>query len=160
MQTLQIQVYNYSELDDYAQTRAREWFFNNNDYPWYDDALNSLNGFCKEFGVKVTDYCLGDTYDARIKTDMSSASFRGFTKKDAIQLKDKEISGYCMDWSLTDGFYQSFIKHGDAKQAFLDALDCLLTDIKKDIEYHYSEEYMLEMFEINDYQFDQHGRFM
>jgi len=158
METVEITIYSYPELSDRAQTRAREWYLNSFEYPWFDEALGSLKGFCAHFGVELKNYEISPYSYSWVKTNAENRHFRGYTLKEAQQLEDKDLTGYCFDYSLTGTFYKSFKETGCALLAFNEAVDKWLKDVISDIEYNESEEAMLETFEANGYQFDESGR--
>lgn len=159
METVEMNIYTYEELDDHAQTTAREWYFNNFQYPWFDEAKGSLQGFCGLFGVSVKDYEISPYAYSWVKTDAENRHFRGFTLNQAKQMEEKDITGYCFDYSLTGHFYKVFKETGDALRAFNEAVENWVKDVIKDMEYHDSVEAMRETFEANDYRFDEFGRF-
>jgi hypothetical protein len=73
-------------------------------------------------------------------------------------LKNKELTGYCLDCDIANEFYTVFKNSGDAKYAFEQALEEALIQIRKDVEYHYSDESVDENILINEYEFDESGR--
>lgn len=156
MRTIELNLYTFDELPDEAKDRARNWWRNTLDYPWFDEAIGSIKAFCDEFGVSVKDYQIGDQ-GSYIHTNATNDSFRGFTMKQAEQLKDKDLTGYCFDYSMTNEFYEVFKRSGDAKYAFQQALEQVLIDIRNDIEYQYSDEAVDDCLITNEYEFDQEG---
>lgn len=158
METVEIQIYKFSELSDSAQTKAREWYLNNFDYPWFEEAVGSLKGFCEHFGVEVKNYEISPYCYSWVKTDAENRHFRGVTLKDAAKLEEKDLTGYCFDYSLTGEFYKVFKETGDALRAFNAAVDKWVKDVIADMEYHESDECMRETFNANDYYFDEDGR--
>lgn len=158
METVEITIFDYSELSDSAKTRAREWYINSFDYPWFDEAKNSLEGFCKHFGVNVINYEISPYAHSWVKTNAENRHFRGVTLKDAEKLENQELTGYCFDYSLCGEFYKVFKETGDALAAFNAAVENWIVDVNKDMEWHESKECMLETFEANEYKFDEDGR--
>ena len=59
MEIIEVKVYKFEELSDSAKDTARQWFREGFDYPWFQDAMDSVRAFSKEFGVKVKDYEIG-----------------------------------------------------------------------------------------------------
>jgi hypothetical protein len=152
-----INVFSFDELSDRAKQKARDDLRVNLDYPFFDDAQESLNSFCALYGVKVLDYCLSDDYRAFVRTDASNQNFRGLKLKD-VQ-RDNDLTGYCMDCTLTYTFYDTFKKTGDALASFNDAIDEFLIDVRRDIEWHFSDDYIQELMDINEWRFLESGTF-
>lgn len=149
-------LYTFEELSDDAKSRARQWWTANLDYPWFDEAIDSIKAFCDEFGVSITDYQLGE-YGSYVRTNATNDSFRGFTLKQAEQLREKELSGYYLDMDMTKEFYDVFKASGDAKYSFQQALEQALISIQKDIEWQYTDEAVDDCLIANQYEFDQEG---
>lgn len=72
--------------------------------------------------------------------------------------REKMPTGYCLDCTLWNTFYDQFKKTGDALYAFNDAIDEAVSEIVKDAEWHYSDESIDEMLEINEYDFTENGK--
>ena len=157
MRIVEIEVFQYKELSDTAKQKARDWYCEGMDYYWWDDALASVRGFCDLFGVTVKDYSIGAFSPSWITTDADNHHFRGWGKKEIYALKDKSITGYCVDWTLIDAMIELYAMNHDAKSAFNYAIDCAVKSITNDWEYQYSEEAVSEMMEANEYEFDEYG---
>ena len=157
MRTIQTEVYKYAELSDDAKEKAREWYCTGMEYPWYAESQESIKAFCDQFGVKVVDYSYGPfSYNNYVKTDVESANFRGFKLKSFD--REKFLTGYCLDNTLSYTFYDEFKRTGDALQAFKNAIDAAVSDIVSDAEYQYSDEAVEEAIIANDYEFLESGR--
>jgi hypothetical protein len=156
MQVIETIVYSFDELNDKAKERARDWYRNGLEYPWFSEVQNSLKTFCAEFGVSVLDYSIGDARREFIKTDATNANFRGLKLKDF----DREAmpTGFCFDSDLRYTFADEFKKHGDAMSAFRDALEAFLSSVRNDIESQYLDESVDENIRANDYQFTENGK--
>ena len=158
MRTIEMNLYTFDELqNDAAKERARDWFKDGLDYPWFDDAMKSIKAFCDEFGVSVKDYEIGSYGRSYLKTDADKYNFRGFDFKKALKLADTDLTGYYLDETLTKSFYEAFINTGDAMYAFKEALEKAVSDVVADIEYQYTNEAVDEMLIANEYEFDQEG---
>lgn len=157
MRTIELEVFKFAELSDSGKDGARAWYREVSDFPWFDEYLKSIRAFCGEFGITLKDWCLGDTYRAFIKTDAEQRHFRGYRLADAEKLKDKDLTGFCADSTMTYEFYEVFKKTGDATYAFHQALEQELLEIKKDVEYFFSDEAIDEMLDINQYEFYENG---
>lgn len=155
MRVIEQTIFTFDELNDEAKERARDWYRQNLDYPWWGEVQDSLKSFCDEFGVKVLDYSMGDTRREFIKTDATNANFRGLKVKDF----DREAmpTGFCFDCDLRYTFADEFKKTGDALAAFNDALDAFLRGVRNDVEYQYSDEAIDENILANEHEFTENG---
>jgi hypothetical protein len=155
MRTIETTIYRFDELSDEAKERAISHHMQNIEYPWFSECLDSLKTFCSEFGVKVTDYYLSDCYRASISTDATPKHFRGI-KLSGFN-REAMPTGFCFDSDLRYTFHDEFKRTGDAFYAFNDALQTFLISVKKDIEWHYSDEEVTELIQINGYEFTEEG---
>jgi hypothetical protein len=155
MEVVEIKIYSFEELDDDAKERAREWWRNGLDYPWFSESIDSIRVFAKHFGVSLMDWEIGGGRNY-IKTDATNDNFRGVRLADINP--DFMPTGYCLDADLWETFYDEFKKTGDAKYAFEQALEAALCAIQRDIEYQYSNEAVDESLRFNEYQFTDDGR--
>lgn len=152
-----ITLYKFNELDDTAKNKAREWYLEGLEFPWFNEYIDSIKAFCDEFNVTLEDYSLGG-YRDYIKTNASNANFRGFNLKDCENLKSRDLTGFCGD-CIKDKFCEVFANTGDALTAFNDALKYILIVIRDDIEAFYSQESIDEMLDVNEYEFFETGKF-
>jgi hypothetical protein len=156
MKTATINLYQFNELSDEAKERAREWWRTGSDYPWWKDSMDSITAFCNHFGVSVKHYEIGLCTYSYLKTDAENAHFRGVRLADCT--RDAMPTGYCLDCTLWETFYDSFKASGSAKVAFEAAIDAAVASIEKDLEYHESDECIDELLTINEYDFTEDGR--
>jgi hypothetical protein len=156
MQVVELQIFNFHELDDQAKNRAREWHRCSIEYPWYDEAKDSLKAFCDHFNVTVKDWSLGDMR-GYVKTDAEQRHFRGI--KLSEQDKDAMPTGLWLDCELFQHFYDEFKRTGDAKDAFDDALHNFVKAVANDVEYFYSNESVDEHIETNMWTFTEEGKY-
>ena len=157
MQTVEMTIYKYSELDDYGQTKAREWF-SRGGYTWIDEGIASIRAFCEHYGVKLEDYSLSPYSYSYIKTDAENHHFRGIKFKQVEKEKDLIPTGYCLDCDLYGTMHQSMKNNGgNALLAFQDSIEAGKKGIIADMEWQDSEEYISEMIEANDYTFFEDG---
>ena len=154
MRVLTVEAFRFQDLEDEAKERAREWYRNGLDYPWFSESIDSIRAFAKHFGVSLMDWEIGGGRNY-IKTDATNANFRG-VRLDAIN-RDYMPTGYCLDADLWEAFYDEFKKTGDAKHAFEQALEAALCAIQRDIEYQYSNEAVDESLRFNEYEFNSNG---
>ena len=155
MRTIQTNIFEFDELSEAAKENARSWYREGQTFFWFDDYLASINIFCAEFGVKVTDYALGDGRGCFIDTDATNANFRGL--KLADYNKESTPTGFCADSDLRYPFFDTFKTTGDALQAFKDAIESIQHTIRRDIEASNSDEQVDENLSINDYEFTSEG---
>jgi hypothetical protein len=156
MQVVELQIFHYKELDDRAKEKAREWYRTSSDYPWYDEAIDSLRAFCDHFGVKVRDYSIGDDRGF-VKTDAEQRHFRGV--KLSEQIRDRMPTGLWLDCELFMHFYDEFKNTGNAKAAFEDALYNFTRAVRNDVDSYYSDESIEESMEVNEWTFTANGKF-
>jgi len=155
MRTIETTIYTFDELSDEAKENAIKQHRQCIEYPWYSECVDSLTAFCDSFNVRVIDYTLSDCYRASISTDATPAHFRGL-KLSSVN-RESMLTGFCFDCDLQYSFYDEFKKTGDAFYAFNDALQTFLISVKRDIEWHYSDEAITEYLEINNYEFTEEG---
>lgn len=156
MRTVEVGVYQFEELPDYAKERAREWFREGNDYPWWKDSFGSIEAFCNEFGVKIKDFSIGTHSYSYMDTDADNSHFRG--RKLKILNRDYEPTGYCLDCTLWNTYHDVWKESGDPLKAFKEAIDEAVKDIVRDMEYLDSDEAIDEALVANGYEFDEDGR--
>ena len=156
MRTVTVELYKFSELSDDAKEIARSDYRQHVDYPWFDDALKSIKAFCDEFGVIIKDYEIGAFSPSCLTTDATNENFRRVKLKSID--RDNMPTGYCLDCILWQTFHDQFKRTGDALYAFNDAIDDAVRDIVNDAEWHYSDESIDEILEINEYDFTENGK--
>lgn len=156
MQVVELQIFNFHELDDQAKNKAREWHRCSIEYPWYDEAKDSLKAFCDHFNVTVKDWALGDMR-GYVKTNAEQRHFRGI--KLSEQDRDAMPTGLWLDCDLWMTFYDEFKRTGDAKAAFDDALHNFVKAVANDVEYFYSNESVDEHIETNMWTFTKEGKY-
>lgn len=156
MEIVELQIFQFNELDDQAKEKAREWHRCNISYPWFDEAKDSLKAFCDHFNVTVKDWSLGDMR-GYVKTDAEQRHFRG------VKLSEQDANamptGLWLDCELFNYFYHKFSQTGDAKSAFDDALHNFVKAVARDVEYFYSDESVDEHIETNMWTFTKEGKY-
>lgn len=156
MRTATVQIYTFDELSENAKDVARNWWRQDLEYFWMDDAMGSVRAFCDHFGVKIKDWSIGGYSPSWITTDAENANFRG-VKLRSIN-RDYMPTGYCLDCALWFTFYDEFKRTGDALYAFNEAIDAAVKEIVEDIEYQYSDEAVDESIACNEYEFTEDGK--
>lgn len=158
MRVIEKTIYKYSELEDSAKQRAREWF-SQGGYTWIDEGITSIKAFCNHYNVRLKDYSVCPYAHSYMDTDADNQHFRGVTLKQVESEKDLTPTGYCIDSTLYITMFESMRDNGgNALGAFKDAIDAAMKDLIADMEYQDSEEYISQMMEANDYEFDEMGR--
>jgi hypothetical protein len=156
MRTLTTTVYTYDELDEGARAKARDWYTQGMEYFWFEDSLASFKCFVDNFDAKIKDYSFGAFDRCYLTTDATNENFRGIKLKDFD--RDMMPTGYCLDYALWATFFDVFQKTGDAKQAYEDAIDEAVKEVRRDMEYQYEEESIEENIRCNEYEFTIEGK--
>jgi len=156
MEVVELQIFQFSELDEQAKQNAREWFRSTSDFPWFGEYKDCLKAFCDHFRVSLRDWSLGDS-QGYVKTDAEQRHFRGV--KLSEQDRDAMPTGLWLDCELFQHFYDEFKRTGDAKGAFDDALHNFVRAVARDVEYYYSDESIEENMETNMWTFTADGKF-
>ena len=157
MEIIELEIYTFEELDEQAREKARAWYRDGLDYPWFGEAMDSIRAFASYFGVTVTDWSLGSGSGRDyIKTNATNINFRGIKLSDID--REEMPTGYYIDSELWYEFHNEFKRTGDAKYAFEQALEAAISAIQRDIDYQYSDESVDETLTINDYRFTKEGK--
>jgi hypothetical protein len=156
MEVIELQIFQLNELDEQAKNKARDWYRQDIEYPWFDEAKDSLKAFCDHFGVSLRDWNLGDGR-GYVKTDAEQRHFRGV--KLSEQDRDAMPTGFTFDCDLFMNFYDEFKRTGDAKDAFDTALFKFVIAVRNDVESYYSDESADETIMANEWTFTKEGKF-
>jgi hypothetical protein len=156
METIEINLYAFDELSDEAKERAREWWRESLDYPWWSEAHESIRAFLDHFGVEMRDWSMGERGRDYIKTNANKGNFRGRKLRDYS--RDYMPTGYCLDCDLWGTFHDEWEATSDPMYAFQQALEAALSAIASDVEYQFTDEAVDESLRINSYQFTEDGR--
>lgn len=152
MRTIEVKVFKFYELSDKAKERAREWWRSVADFAWQDEARQSIEAFCSEFGVTLKDY---DVDRLSYEHDATKENFRG--RKIREFKRDHMPTGYYLDSDIWETFYDVFKKKRNASAAFDDALYAGFRAWREDQEYQQSDEYIDETIIANEYEFTEEG---
>ena len=155
MEVVELQIFEFNELDEKAKEKARDWY-RSTSYYWCDEAKDSLKAFCDHFNVTVKDWSLGDN-QGYVKTDAEQRHFRGI--KLSEQDRDAMPTGLWLDCELFQHFYDEFKRTGDAKGAFDDALHNFVRAVARDVDNYYSAECIDDTMEANEWTFTAEGKF-
>lgn len=154
MRIKQTEVFQFEELSDSAKEKARNWGREAIDYDSTDE-LDSVNKFCDEFGVKLTNYSVGPYACPEYKTNADNSHFRGRKLREFN--RDAMPTGYYLDCDLYQTFYDEFKRTGDAKSAFDKALWAGFIAWRDEIEGQLSNDYIDDYLIANEYEFDKDG---
>jgi hypothetical protein len=158
MRIIEKTVYTYAELSDSAKENAKQWF-SSGGYTWIDEGIDSIKAFCGHYGIELKDYSLSPYAYSYIETNAENRHFRGVTLKKVLLEKDLMPTGYCVDCDLFYAMAENMKENGgNALAAFNFAIDAGKKSILADMEYQDSDEYIAEVMEINNYEFDENGR--
>jgi hypothetical protein len=160
MRTIQLQLYNFSELSDRAKSRAVSDYIETN-YDWWDSTLadagevgitidtfdidrgNTISGSLDRHMVDVIDLILIN-HDRSTDTFTTAKEYKEY--KERLDALNEEEGGYEDEYEdLEEEFREAILK---------DYL-CIL---RREYEYQTSEEYFLALCEANDWEFYGDGR--
>ena len=157
MQTVQVNIFKFHELPtEKAKERAREWWRTDMDLACGDESRQSIEAFCKHFGAKLTEWQVGAYSPYHFATDAENANFRGLKLSDID--RDQMPTGYCLDCTLWQTMHDEFKRTGDAKAAFVEALDQAFREWRNDMESQLEDDQVDEALEINEYDFTEDGK--
>lgn len=159
MRTEIIVLYKFQELPteaakECAREKGREWL--SNDPAWCDESRQSIEAFCDEFGVRLTDWSVGAYSPIDYSTNAENHHFRG--RKLREFKRDYMPTGYCLDCALWQTFHDEFKRTGSAKKAFEAALDAAFREWRSDLEAQLSDDYIEDFLSANEYEFDSTGK--
>lgn len=157
MKQITINAYQFNELSDKAQQKARHYYYENINYSWGDEHIEGVKRFLALFNVTLINWAY-DEYHAYFETNINDCKFQGFSKKRVNALIKSFNVSYCADETLVVAFNESYSEHGSIRLAIQEALRQSSLDLKNDIAYHYTDESMADYFEANEYYFTQDGK--
>ena len=156
MKQITINAYQFNELSDKAQQKARHYYYENINYFWGDEHIEGVKRFLELFNVSLVNWAY-DEYHAYFETDINDCKFQNLSKKRVNALVKSFNVSYCADETLVVAFNESYSEHGSIKLAIEEALRQSEIDLKNDIAYHYTDESMADYFESTDYHFTVDG---
>lgn len=162
MRDITTTLYHFDELPtEKAREKAREWWrvSATNDYPWMDDAVESIKAFCAYFDIQYSGYDLNDcrvSFSFTLPDDIADH----FSHINTLTTdRDYMPTGYYLDCDLWQTFYDKLREHGRAFKAFDEAVAAAEDAIAADMDYQQTDEYVDEVMTINDYEFTEDGSF-
>lgn len=153
-----ITVYSFDELSDESKQSAIEYVRDNwhNLYGWNTENKQSIEAFCEHFGVSLMDYSVTPWDRYHYKTDANNYNFRGVKLKHIN--RDYMPTGYFLDCTLWQTFYDEFKRTSNALLAFDSALDAAFKEWRSDWEDTYSNDSISERLIDGEYQFTEDGK--
>lgn len=154
MRQAAITIYKFNELPEKIREKIlRDWSANS--YEDYSEEFDSIKAFCDYFNVKLINYEIGAYYPLEYRTDATMDNFRNRKLKEFQ--RDYMPTGYWLDCSLWNTFYDHFKSTGDAKESFDAGLRQGFLNLVKEMEYRLSDEFIIECINDNDYEFYDDG---
>jgi len=173
---MEIKVYKFNELEDEAKDKVLNHFRSCDLHCWTDENMDSLKAYADFMGFKIGSYNLGDSqgYVNVIfpSEDIDIMKLKGVRlwkyiiaswdlQPLDVFIKTCPFTGYCMDETLLDNL-RDFLKKPDTSSTFKsicnDAIDAFINEYAKEVEYAYSDEALIEVIEVNDYDFTVDGK--
>lgn len=153
MKTKTINIYSYKELEGKAKERAKNWLIEADDMAidW-----ECMQEDAKTIGLKLTGI---DDYKAEGELILD------FSKVLANIIKEHGES--CDTYKTAKEYQEKYLKltedqEEEKEELEGDFLKAILEDYRilwrKEVEYHYSDEYIDEMMEANEYEFNIDGK--
>lgn len=157
MKQITINAYSFNELSDKAKQKARHFYYENINYSWGDEHIESVKRFLELFNIRLVNWAY-DEYHAYFETNINDCKFQGFSKKRVNALIKSFNVFYWADETLVAAFNKSYSEHGSIRLAIQEVLRQSSLDLRNDIAYHYTDESMADYFEANECLFTQDGK--
>lgn len=150
-------VYNFDELTDSAKEKARQWWRQSGyDPAWCDESRESIEVFCAQFGIRLRDLSICTYRGVSYRfSEFDNGHFRGKRLRDFT--RENYPTGYCLDADLSVAFFDTFKATGDAKRAFLTAVQAGFAAWLVDLEWQESDEHIDDLLTANGFEFDEKG---
>lgn len=123
MREIIVKVYQFNELNDDAKDKARQWFRQGNDYPWFGEYRDSLKSFEKVLPIKIKDYSYGEeAYRSYVRFDVTNAELMSLK---GLRLRTWLINNF---WShIEKGKYLGHIKGKSVYSKMVKEVSCPFT---------------------------------
>jgi len=141
MKTIEVTIYQFSELTEQAKVRALMNYQSDCEYDWSHDAIQSLKAFMNAVGVELWDYQIDWLCPSQSKVRYNGTPHSKFIKE--------ELTGVFSDYSLT--------KTWNKTKSIELSVSQFLKECADDYEYQLSEKAYAEHCDANDYWFDENG---
>jgi hypothetical protein len=157
MKEIIVKVYQYSELNEKAKEKARDWFLDGSSFDWEWD---SLKEDAKTIGLELVEW----KYGCYLKAEWINAPYS------VIEKIKKEHGEKCETHKTALEYEASFKalgldedgQQGEDENLEQDFLNALAEDYRvladRQYEYTQSEEYIAETMEANEYTFLESGK--
>lgn len=142
MRIIETEVYEFHELSEQAKENAKYELMS--EYFWHEEAIESLYAFAEEIGIKIIDYGICWLNDTNNFVDWEWIFVE---HKNTIDKDD--LTGYIMDYPL--------IKTWNRTKDVDDAICSWLYNCHQDYIFQFTDEYMIEHCEANEYEFTKEG---
>lgn len=141
MKKVEIEVYTYSELDEKAKAKAREWWREcAGQDEWWDAILDDA----RQVGIDITKF---DIYRREIGGNFLPM-FDIETSRQAVKL----LHGN------TCRTYKIACQGGNDDEYLVDMLEEYLKMLEREYNYYFSDEHVTEAIEANEYDFTKDGK--
>ena len=176
MRTITTTVYTINELSEEAQKKACDYVRENwhDFYPWHSENQESLKGFAKFLGGKATwsvQMC-GPSHAKTTDPPCYLLENDPYRSQDSYQptdfIHDNQatiqkccpFTGFHMDEPLLDPMREYLVNPSDKtmEQLIREGCDLWVKQYQDDWEFCYTDEYILDFFAANDYEFTENGK--
>ena len=171
--TKEYKVYRFSELSEEAKRQAIEDYNADMPFHWSDEAMGSLKAGIKHFGCSLNDWSIDylEPHRNRYTIDYSRydkeedllEDIEGMGSYNPETLKglgDCKFTGHYTDENFCDGVRKKYFDgERDIKELILAGIQEWETAVRIDAEYQYTEEFMNDTSEINDWEYTEDGSF-
>ena len=176
MKTIEINAYEFSELNDEAKEEAYNTWLSNGDYYWFNENDSTLKEFCRFFDITVDNYKYDTVIsDYSMKTDYDNEELSvdeqlKILKSNYENMKNNaryggsegcELTGFCMDEVILQPV-RTIIDNKGAFSSYYDTMETCLDDFFEacvsDYAHCTSIEYFEELCDINDWYFTENGK--
>lgn len=171
MRVIETKVYTFDELSDKAKEKALQWWYESFEYPWGDEAIETIKAFVALFHGKVKDYSIDyqnanqSTVDIQWPDDCLEDMFGLRAYKWIVNNKipvsgDCPLTGMCFDKNALDPV-RDFLKNPKGKtirEIVEDGIHNVLKCVEDDFEYQAFGEGAIESISANGYTFTENGK--
>jgi len=164
MRIAETKLYTYDELGDSAKRKVLEEVSTWDLYFWDRENSESFDEFVKFVGAYNSDYQYGIWGYSFAKISVNepyNMTVEEWVKDSAWLIeKDCPFTGYYMDEEILQPM-RNYLKSPDDRtfqELVNDCADAWVEACKRDIEYAYSEEAIVEFLTANEYEFTENGK--
>ena len=174
MKVIETKVYEFKELSDEAKEKAKEWYRSVLEYPWFDEANDTMNKFAELVNVKIVDYSYGGL-DRRgvIKFRLQNKTcsyLKGVRlwkylinnmRLDEVKFETCPFTGMSFDWDISYPL-NAFLKRPNKSETMYSLVDecfnSFIIAVEADVAGQYTDDAVLEAIEANEYTFTEDGQ--